>query len=397
MADFTVQSAAPQIMQGLQAFQEQYAAGQEEADRQSRLDAGASLLSEMNPKAVSEWAMQNPDLVPVFTQAAGLEDAVTEKSRLQTAKDVLTGRVSPREAYQQRVLEIQAAGGDASMIGEFEQGATDEDLIKMAEMDLIMFGGPKMHESYLKSKGKAVTPDIGTYNPRDYTVESFADFVKSGDPSVLERFSEKTIIAGGVPYKLDTATNEYVPLKTAGEIGADKSEIEELVVTAREEAKGDVEKKIKEDGQLKKIEDADRVYKDLAGADLDKIYGRGESLYPDFFRSQEGIDMQAKRDQLVGMLQLGARGELKGQGQITEGEQKILSNSVTILANPNISPEAARSAIDDAMRILYRNAGMEFDLPEREPEFPGAPAVGSVVDGWTYIGGDPAQQSSWSQ
>jgi len=67
----------------------------------------------------------------------------------------------------------------------------------------------------------------------------------------------------------------------------------------------------------------------------------------------------AERDQLVSMLQLGARGELKGQGPITESEQAILSKAITVLSEQDISPKLAAKYIDQAMKILGRNAGVQ--------------------------------------
>lgn len=130
---------------------------------------------------------------------------------------------------------------------------------------------------------------------------------------------------------------------------------------AAAEAKAAVEKRVAELGQSKKIEDATAIYNELKGSDLGMIYGRGESLYPTLLRSQKGIDMMAQRDRLVGMLELAAAGEMKGQGQITESERKILKDSATVLNRADISPRMAEAALDDAMEILHRNAGQTFE------------------------------------
>ena len=129
------------------------------------------------------------------------------------------------------------------------------------------------------------------------------------------------------------------------------------ITRAKQEAAAEVEKQIKQQGQLGKLSDAERIYNRMRDSDLDVIYGQGEKWYPEFLRSQKGIDLIADRDQILGMLQLGARGELQGQGSIAEGEQKILSNAVSALGSPNISPARAREALDEAMIILRRNAG----------------------------------------
>ena len=223
-------------------------------------------------------------------------------------------------------------------------------------------------------KPTGATGKIGTYNPRDYTVESFSNFAKSGDPSVLERYTEKTIDIGGVPHKLvPGSTNQYEPIKSASQVATDKAGIEAAVATARQNATQDVQKKITELGAGKNLDQAIGVYETLKAGDLDRIYGFGEKIYPDWLRSEEGVTLQANRDRLIAMLQLAGRGQLKGQGTITDAEQATVANAATILSNPNISPDAAYKALDEAMGILYRNAGKEF-APSAQPVPPAAPA-----------------------
>lgn len=58
----------------------------------------------------------------------------------------------------------------------------------------------------------AATNDIGTYNPRDYTTDSWAQFIRTGDPSVLERYeSFGTVdLGGGRKGVLDRTTGQVV-------------------------------------------------------------------------------------------------------------------------------------------------------------------------------------------
>jgi hypothetical protein len=219
---------------------------------------------------------------------------------------------------------------------------------------------PEGYTAFTKMDGGSGA-SIGQYNPRDYTVESFSKFVKTNNPADLERYSEKTIMVGDVPHMLNTATGKYEALKPAAAIGADKATIEAAVTEARTVAEANAEKIISQQGQFNKIDQADNIYKSLKDADLSKIYGFGESIYPEFLRSPSGAGLVAKRDQLVSMLNMAARGELKGQGPITEGEQGMLAKAASVLSNPNISPEMAREELDNAMKTIYQNAGMEFD------------------------------------
>lgn len=133
--------------------------------------------------------------------------------------------------------------------------------------------------------------------------------------------------------------------------------IEGAVTAARNTAEQEANKRQSQAVASDKLDDAEAIYSKLMNADLDKIYGRGESVYPELMRSQEGIDLIANRDQFVSMLKVGARGELKGQGAVSDSDAKTVSEAATILGNPNISPAAAKEASDRAIAALRRSAG----------------------------------------
>jgi hypothetical protein len=91
-----------------------------------------------------------------------------------------------------------------------------------------------MFKQALKEDAVSTGGKIGTYNPRDYTVKSFAEFRKTGDPGTLVRHTEKTIDIGGVPHRLVPGTvNKYEPIKTTAQVAESEAEI----VTAKETAK----------------------------------------------------------------------------------------------------------------------------------------------------------------
>lgn len=89
---------------------------------------------------------------------------------------------------------------------------------------------------------------------------------------------------------------------------------------------------------------------DLLKGDLKLIFGRGEQLFTtlgsDDLRKQEGIDLQAKRDQLVGLLQLEQAKQARGQGTLSDAERDILKQAATLLGNNSISPKAAKAELN---------------------------------------------------
>lgn len=135
-----------------------------------------------------------------------------------------------------------------------------------------------------------------------------------------------------------------------------RPEIEAAIAKARAEAEDLVQQTISKRSSSNTLESAQLLRTNLSGQ-LESIYGRGESLYPNLLRSQKGIDLIADRDQLVGMLTLAGRGQLKGQGTLTDQEQKTVQQAITVLSNPDISPARAEIALNDAFAVLETSAG----------------------------------------
>lgn len=157
---------------------------------------------------------------------------------------------------------------------------------------------------------------------------------------------------------------------------ATEPQLQSEVAKARQLAVDEAKKLTKQQGQLSKIDDANRIYNSLGDSDLDLIYGSGEKWYPEVLRSQKGIDLMAQRDQLIGMLNLAARGELQGQGSITESEAASVLAAATTLGNPNVSPAEARTALDSAMARIYGGAGKQFT-----PKDQGGSGTGAMTQG----------------
>lgn len=368
VTDFGVQpanigGATSEAIQGLVGLGQIRRAKAVQEQQKQILGQLSSAIQSGDSDAVFEIVSQNPQVADFAQKMGGVHDESQKQEKLQTAYQMMVG--DPIAALEGSAQRIEGRGGDATQTRQMMQAISQnpEAAESMALSAFAMYGTPDQYKQFREISG-GEAPSIGQYNPRDYTVESFSEFTKTGDPGVLQRYAPgRPVDIGGVPHTYDPVKGEYVPVTTAEAVAESKATIESAVTEARQLATLNAAKQVASQGQLGKLDDANFIYKGLKDADLDLIYGRGEAWYPEFFRSQRGIDLIADRDQLLGMLKLGARGELKGQGPITEGEQKILGDAVTTLSNPNISPEKARTSIDRAMQTLYRAAGEEF-VPE---------------------------------
>ena len=85
-------------------------------------------------------------------------------------------------------------------------------------------------------------------------------------------------------------------------------------------------------------------------------------------KPQEWIDAEAKRNQLVSMMQLENVAKLKGTGPITEPEQKVLRQAMTVLENELISPELVERELK-RVRIMFAKWDREAKAMQgKEPQ-----------------------------
>lgn len=90
----------------------------------------------------------------------------------------------------------------------------------------------------------------------------------------------------------------------------------------------------------------------LEGDRFSKAFGKVVTTTPELLRTQGSIDAIADVNQIKGLITLESRQKLKGQGTITDSEQKILAQSATVLDNPLISDERARKELRKIKRVF---------------------------------------------
>lgn len=318
---------------------------------------------------ISQLMINYPEARQTMEVLIPFRDQESKKQGLETYRNVLSLKDNPQEAVnslQRRVDYLDSRGIDSShtkrdldaLQSAVAAGGDAAPVFSAMENAYAALASPQEWESYKSQSGYGAGSNIGTYNPRDYTTESWSKFLKTGDASALERYESESIVdIGGAKYSVNRVTGARTPISTPEEEASGRAQIASAIQKAKEDAKIAASKIVSESLGSAKLSDAQSAYNALSSADLNLIYGRGEAWYPEFFRSQKGIDLIAQRDKLVGMLKMGARGELKGQGSVSDSEQKMLSQSITALENPNISPELARKELEAAINILERNAG----------------------------------------
>ncbi len=254
------------------------------------------------------------------------------------------------ELAQERLRLINNLGGNPSdvmsVLQAYQSGDHSGALAQLKQAERVGVAGGYLIDTAQTGKRE---PKLGTYEPGNYTVRSWAEFAKFGDPSVLVRYSDPTRQRKlEIQEEVLTLKQEKAELdKQKAELDANKKEHEAAI------AKGDMDKanylQVQESiGTLNNI----NTLLDSEKSDLDLIYGGFEWMVPDKFRKQRGKNMMSRRDQVSASLELMAAGKMKGQGPITEGERAMLANVASLLKKETISPDLAREELNRIRPIV---------------------------------------------
>jgi hypothetical protein len=215
-----------------------------------------------------------------------------------------------------------------------------------------------------KARGGSAGPKLGTYNPSDYTIKTWAEFAKNGDPAILERYQ------GQLKERKIEIQEQVLDLKVEKQaIAKQKAETEKN----QTEIKTALKKKDIDRAKFLEVEEAKNALSNidtLLNSDLDTIYGSMEFVLPDMLRSQKGKNMLAIRNQVGSTLSLMAAGKLKGQGTITDPERQMLAEAASILKNQDISADQARAElirIKPTFEYVMTGARSEEDSAEQTP------------------------------
>lgn len=102
----------------------------------------------------------------------------------------------------------------------------------------------------------------------------------------------------------------------------------------------------------------------LQGDRFSSAFGKVVTSTPELLRPQASIDAIADVNQIKGLITLESRQKLKGQGTITDSEQKILAQSATVLDNPLISDERARRELRKIRKVFEDSSDRNQLKPE---------------------------------
>ncbi len=140
---------------------------------------------------------------------------------------------------------------------------------------------------------------------------------------------------------------------------------------------------------------------------FDRVFGFGGTVNSRI-PGTESADAWAKIEQMQGQARLMGVIGMKGTGPVSDSEGQAAARAFLAI-NQNMSPKAARSAIDNWQRVLQRQTSylqkqqpvvdtyqQKIDAFNNSQSGSGAaPRAGMSEGGYTFLGGDPSNPNSW--
>lgn len=337
-----------------------------------QLSAMESLKSR---KMANEQSLQSKQL-------QGLKFAANIKSQLDSVENPL----EKSKLYSTAIDLAERSGFDTSNYPK----QYDEQAQRLLDVSHMQVYNPEQFSRQLKSKGFGFGSQIEFKDDEGNmffgtTVQDRASgivrpTIVAADGSDKQPVGQLQMVSGAgmTPQEKVTQAKDIATVKA--EVRRDmEPEIQAKITKAKETVKAEVSKKLKQEGEKNRLSDLETIYTVLEKGDLNSIFGKGESIYPTLLRSQKGIDLMAKKDQFVAMLELAAAGQMKGAGQISDSERRILRDSATILNKPDISATAAMETMETTMELLRKKAGVKAKRQFKEGQTATNPDTGEKV------------------
>jgi hypothetical protein len=172
-----------------------------------------------------------------------------------------------------------------------------------------------------------------------------------------------------------------------------------------ETGKADANEAAKNESQKPQME----VAYDLVSSILDdpnknfhNAYGVIDAMTPTV--RQETADVESKIQQVGDILYMFARGELKGQGQVTEQEAEAARNAASRITNMRMSESEAEDELRRLQKMFSQRIGSGGQdggstvAPDSNPAGRAPmPAVGANVNGYIFKGGNPNDKNNWEK
>lgn len=374
-----------QLAQGVQQFgqqrQEEQRRQEAEAYKQRAKQAMAQAFQSGDPMAIRQAVIEYPEIAETATQMFGFTNEQTEQVARETYRRALSETDPERRAaiLEGGIETVAQFGGNPRMMAADLRMLREnpEAFDRSARAGYAALASDQEFEAMFP---EASGPNIGTYNPRDYTTQSFAEFQRTGDPSVLERYESSRIIdVGGVPHMFNPAdrtitpgritqggfeaTGQPQPFRTGGEeiTASSVAETEAEIAGKRTEAQETARQKAKQESpeaqeqRRLKEQEADRtiglIDRLLKSEDLGSISGASTTVpvvgaAQAFTARDELNDLKA----LSNLLTMGNLGRMSGV--LSESDIRLIANAASGIEVGEYGTPVSESRLREILREI---------------------------------------------
>lgn len=199
------------ISQGMQGIAQNAQAERQQEQLAQAQQAVSEAFQSGDVNAIRQAMIQYPEMAEQAKNAFGFTNEQTERVAREAYRRVLSDPENAPAYMQQGIQQVAEFGGRPSMMMQDLQMLQEN---PEAALQNIRAGYAALasEEEFGAMFGDQSGPNIGQYNPRDYTTDSFARFVRTGDPRVLQRYeSSRVVDVGGVPHLFNPASQTITP------------------------------------------------------------------------------------------------------------------------------------------------------------------------------------------
>lgn len=264
-----------------------------------------------DPEQIMQASIDYPELQKTGEMMFGFTNDKTKEVVRDTYRRVLSDPQNAQQYLQDGINRVAEFGGKpVNMMTDLGMFLKNPDAAYKSVRSGFALIAPEEHKAMFP---QGVSSMMGKYNPRDYTAESWAQFMQNGDPATLQRFAPSQIVnVGGVPNVFAPAAGGISPASVSGapvtassvaeseaEIAGKKAEAETKARLAIDKA-GAFGKKMQEQSDVNDILDIaepllEKSTESLAGSAVDAM-GRIIGV------STEGAEAAAQLKALEGAL-----------------------------------------------------------------------------------------------
>lgn len=396
-ADYS--NAFGQLSQGMSNLQQQQQAKEQQAQQQKMTADIQDAVNSGDLNRIADISIQYPQMAQNIKSAVGFKNEATEGNFKDTAFKILSDPQNTEQYLMDRAEVVKAQGGDPTQtLKEIEMFRNDpKRFLQTTEgVAASMYGQDykNWYESMNRGQGQKPTANM----------QDFAEYERllKEDPVMAERFARQVGISGkdAAQVKPTTAMQNFDKWQSLPDGPEKKAFAQAIGITPKDtpaEARIKAEQIDMLSTKVQSAQDTIGTIDEILGDDsLSEMVGIA-SAFPTI--PGGGVaDLEAKVEQFRNQLTLENLDKMSGV--LTDRDIQVLASAASGLET-SMSPDAFKRQLNKIKSTLNRGINknkskLKGIAPEKaQPEFAGAPSVGTIEGGYEYLGGDPASPKSW--